>query len=70
MRYEQVDKLGEFDVFGRLIVAEDLFAQIAVCVDKEALCGIPSRRRDVILRAAPVAGVVVGESHAVGYAQV
>ena len=53
----------------RLVNGHELEISDYEKIRKEALYRIPSRHRDVISRAAPIARVVIAETYTVGYAQ-
>ena len=65
----QVEQLGKFYIFSSLVVAKELLAQITVSIRKETLGRIPRRHRYMVVRATPLAGVIIRKSHAIGYAQ-
>ena len=61
MRNDQVDQLGDFDIFGRRIVQEGVFRKIIVGVVEKAPDRTPARHRGVVQGTAVVALVVVGD---------
>ena len=61
MRNDQVDQLGDFDIFGRRIVQEGVFRKIIVGVVEKAPDRTPRRHCGVVQGAALFAQVVVGD---------